>query len=89
MKRVIQPSTSTSVPAVVRELCDSIERAATTGKLRRALVRGYRLFMTGKIDNRGIELINQAVAKADKAKRVAEKQRMQKLVAARKVVEGK
>jgi hypothetical protein len=34
-------------------------------------------------------LINQAVAKADKAKRVADKQRMQKLVAARKVVEGK
>jgi len=45
--------------------------------------------MTGKIDNRGIELINQAVAKADKARRAADKQRMQTLVAARKTVVGK
>jgi hypothetical protein len=83
MKRTKQPS------AVVHELCDSIARAATTGALRRAVVRGYQLFMTGKIDHRGIELINQAVAKADKAKRAADKQRVQKLLAARKVVEGK
>lgn len=70
MKRAKQlPTTqlSAQVPDVVRELCDSIEAAATAGEFRRAVARGLELFEAGDIDTRGMAQINRVASKAMKA----------------------
>jgi len=66
MKRAKQlPTTqlSAQVP-VVRELCDSIEAAATAGEFRRAVERGLELFEAGDIDTRGMTQINRVPSKS-------------------------